>query len=227
MTRYVALGAALALLLAACNGGDDEQAIEPIPPPDTAEDDDPDEPDDPEPELEEEPEPDPEPDPEPEPNGVDVTVIPDEITPEYVEAVLFELETLFAESFAEFGEAGEVTPRAADVLDAAFSDEQAVARISALAQREDGDRFLGVDDIEPRGHSVVELLDTADGCVYAETLIDPSGLTGQAETEITAFVLLRPPDNIRTQNLNPTPWVFWSIAGGDPEDSRERQPCSG
>ncbi len=144
--RVAASLAALAVLVGACSSDDGAQAEagrqpvasddtedvdEPAPDPDTDFDPSP----EPDPAPDPDPDPDPDPAPEPEPGpDIDITVIPDEITDEYVAAVLVELERIYAEAYAIVRDEQELT---SEITDRARHDppRSPAARAAEPAQR--------------------------------------------------------------------------------------------
>ena len=222
--RIVAASLAVALLLAACSDGDGAaEGVQPIEEPQA-------DPGEPEPDpVDEDPEPEvePAPDAEPEPADIDITVVPDEITEEYVEAVLAELERLYSEAYVAFREAGEPTIEVTDNLGSAFTDRQHTARLAQFVdlQEMEFEGFQSSPDAGPRRHSVEKVLDQGEACIYAETLMDLKGiLVDPPEPEIT-FVELGPLEGDRVRNLSTTPWVIHALPVGDSGQLREVRPC--
>jgi hypothetical protein len=230
--RIVAASLAVVLLLAACSDGDPEASaggIEAIeePQPDPAESD-------PEPEDDEaasavDPEPEVEPGPEPGATEIDITVVPDEITEEYVEAVLVELERLYIESYIAFREAQEPTIDVTDSLGSAFTNRQYTARLGQFIDlREAGFAgFRSAAEAGPRRHAVESVIDQSDVCIFAETRMDLSGVLVDPPAPEVTFVELGPPDGERFEELNQTPWVIHALPTGDHGELREGRPCRG
>lgn len=164
---------------------------------------------------------------EPDRAEVDVSVIPDEITPEYVEAVLAELEQLYADALRELMLAGEPTIEVTDRLGSAFSEPQYQARLEELLEiyREEPEILADPDEMRPRTHRVVEVLEYTRSCIYVETIADGSGITTLDLSPSTAFVLLGPPDVERPGNRSPTPWVIDSLPLGEAAELRVDSPC--
>lgn len=226
--RIVAASLAAVLLLAACSEADPEASAEGI---EAIEEPQPDVDDSgPEP-VEEEAapplEPDPEPEVEPGPTEIDITVVPDEITEEYVEAVLVELEGLYSEAYILFQEADEATIDVTDRLGAAFTESEYRARLRQFTDIAEagypGYQRLGA--AAPRTHEVQRILDSSATCVYAETLLDVSGVRVDAGAPQASFVELGPPDLEPFEQLNPTPWVVHEFPSGELGELLESRPC--
>ncbi len=159
---------------------------------------------------------------------VDVTVVPEEITPEYVEAVLAELEQLYADALRELMLAGEPTIEVTDRLGSAFIEEQYASRLQQFLE------LLGAgfpeiaepSQLEPRIHTGVELLDVTDVCVYSQTVLDVGGVFGGVREPQVAFVEIGLPDRGVVNDRNPTPWMIHGLPVGAPDELRERRPCN-
>ena len=158
---------------------------------------------------------------------VDVTVIPEEITPEYVEAVLAELEQLYADALRELMLAGEPTREVTDRLGSAFSEPQYQVRLQELlaAVADDPTRFALPEQLEPRRHRGLNLIQAMEDCIYAETYLDASGILSVDQEPLHSFVILGPPDVERPNRRTGVAWVLYSLPVGDPDDLRKRNPC--
>lgn len=158
---------------------------------------------------------------------VDVTVIPEEITPEYVEAVLAELELLYVEALRALMVAGEPTIEVTAKLGSAFSEPQYQARLEELSNvvERNFERLAPVDELKPRKHDVIEVVDSSLDCIYAETDLDASGILATPQDALRSFALLGPPDVERPDRRTETPWVIVSLPVGDANELREQQPC--
>ena len=241
--RVAASLAALAVLVGACSSDDGAQAEagrQPVASDDIEDVDDPaPDPDtdfDPSPEPDPAPDPDPDPDPdlasepEPEPH-IDITVIPDEITDEYVAAVLVELERIYAEAYAIVRDEQELTSEITDRVDAIFAESRREDRYDEFRQLAGmPEVFRPQGELQPRTRQVVEILDAADGCLWVETLTDSSGLS-PSEGQQTVFVALFHKDAGRPGDVNPTPWVFerlrTPVEAGSDEAARDELLCAG
>ena len=241
LRRFAALSVAVLLVAACSGGGAEDQEIQPLP---SSEDDDASstadegEPDD-DAEVEghaaasedegdeSQPDTDTEVDEEVD-SEIDVTVIPDEITPEYVEAVLAELEQLYADALRELMLAGEPTIEVTDRLGSAFSEPQYQARLDEFLEifSEERQILAEPEDLTPRRHEVQVLHEASDDCIYVETIADGSGISRLDLEPVPAFVLLGPPDVERPGNRNETPWIIYSMPLGDVEELRADTPCS-
>jgi hypothetical protein len=229
--RAAAPFAALALLVGACSSDEDAQAddgIQPIASDDSEAEDDP-EPD-PEPELEPEPEEEPQPEPEPEPEPdpeIDITVIPDEITEEYVDAVLLELNRIYAEAFELARDEREFNVDIADRIASIFDEESVPLRYDEMQQlAEQPERVVSADEFGPVVSTVVDLLEVTDSCMWLEVESDSRGVSASSDGPTPLFVLLREKVVERPVDHNPTPWVFASLRGGDLDGLRQEQRCS-
>jgi hypothetical protein len=216
---------AAAFLLASCSDDDAGEAsaedIEPI------EDAEPET----EPEVESEPKPEPveDPEPEPEPAEVDITVVPDEISEEYIEAVLAELEGLYLDAYVAFRVADEPNIEATDRLGSAFANAQYAARLNEFVEfaSEDYEGLQPAANARPRAHIVEEIHDLSDDCVYVETLMDVSGVVVGAGAPQVTFVELGPREVERVVDLNSTPWLIHGLPIGELAELREVRPCDG
>jgi hypothetical protein len=219
--RLAAAVAVAGLLLAACSDDAANEAsaedIQPI--------------EEPEPEaVEPEPDPpdeDPEPEPEPETSEIDITVVPDEITEEYVEAVLTELEQLYSEAFATYVSQGEVTIAVNDRMGEAFTEDQREARIREFESLREGgfEGILPSEELRARDRSVLELIQHDDRCIYAETVLDFAGVLVDPPEPGPSFVLLIRQNIERPVDLNSSGWVLADLKTGDAAELREQLPC--
>ena len=159
---------------------------------------------------------------------VDVTVIPDVITEEYVEAVLAELEQLYADALRELILAGEPTIEVTDRLGSAFVEEEYALRLEQFIELAD----LGFPELaspellEPRAHTEVSILDWDRDCVYAQSTLDVSGVFSAYIPPQMSFVELGLPDREVVTNLNKTPWMVHAFPVGGDTEIGERTPCS-
>jgi hypothetical protein len=212
---------AAAFLLASCSDdGAGEASAEDIEPIDDAEHET-------DPEVEPEPEPEPVEEPEPEPAEVDITVVPDEITEEYVDAVLAELEGLYLEAYVAFQDEDEPNIAVTDRLGSAFTVPEYELRLQQFVDIADAGYpgYQLADDAFARVHDVQQILVATPTCIYAETLLDVSGAVVDAGEAQPAFVELGPRDVERFEDLNPTPWVIHGFPLGDLDALREARPC--
>ena len=158
---------------------------------------------------------------------IDVTVIPEQITPEYVEAVLAELERLYAGSLRAFMEAGEPTLDVTAQLGSAFVEEQYRPRLQQfLDLLEDG--FPGIadaDELGARTHTQVELLQVTETCIFAQTVLDFSQVFVDGREPQVSFVQLGLPDRGVLHNRNSTPWMIHRLPVGDERQMRELRLC--
>jgi PBP1b-binding outer membrane lipoprotein LpoB len=187
------------------------------------------------PEVEPEPEPEPveEPKPEPELAEVDITVVPDQITEEYVDAVFRELELHYAEALEELRRNdGEMNIEVTDRLGEIFDNEDALRQNIEIFQAAAADDFSGIreaDALGPRDRLTLRIISSSAECIYAETSVDPSPIVLQPEGEIVNFVQLRPKIVERPVVLNRSSWVFARVTTpldpADRDDIAENDPC--
>jgi hypothetical protein len=232
--RIAALSAAAVLLLSGCSSEADDGAaegIQPIEEPDPVEAER--DPLDGEPEPEPESEPDVEPDPEP--ADIDITVVPDEITDEYVEAVFVELERLYAEALKEMRQNDdELNIEVTDRLGEIFDNEATLPTNLRVFQDAASEGFPNVreaEEIGPRSRRIISLISTDQSCIYVETSVDSSlVLIESSVDEQINFVELLPKTAERPVLLNSTPWVYGRMLVPfdemESEEFTEDDPCS-
>jgi hypothetical protein len=211
----LAAGAAALLVLAGCGGDDEPEPIggdEAVPDEGAAPTEL-----DPEGDL----------DAEDEAEEIDVTVVPDEITEDYVEAVLAELERIRYEALVEFRENdGELTIEVMDMTASVFTaDEVDYERGDLENMAADGYAAMrDTAELEPVQADVVELLSSSESCVLVETRADLDGLLEDPPPPIERIYYLVLQDRELVEDYNPTPWVIAMIPA-DIEEWRERDPC--
>ena len=166
----------------------------------------------------------PPPDPE-----IDVTTVPDDITVEYVQAVVDELERILAEALVLMMEEGELTIEITDRVGEVFAVEQRDLRLEELVDAAEAG-FPGMrpsDEIETRRRIVQEVLNKGDGCLYVETVTSDEAYFVNPVEPVDIYVLLEEPTVSRPVDINPTPWVYGSLGSGDREEMRSLEPCIG
>jgi hypothetical protein len=225
--RWAIVGLVSVTVAFGCSGSDDGDGIEPIDAPGPADDevdgtevvDEPEAVEDPDPALDDEPDPAPE---------IDITVIPDEITLDYVDAVLVELERLYAEAIVLTMEAGEPSLGASDRLRSAFSSEQFELRLTELYDLAGSD-FVGFalpNEVSPRRHHELEIIDLGASCIWVQSRIDYSGLAGEPIPRDDAFLKLEVEDkSVLVSDESVTPWVISSIPFEHSTEDVEVVPC--
>lgn len=163
----------------------------------------------------------------PDPSDIDITTVPDDITVEYVQAVVDELERILAEALVLMMEEGELTIEITDRVGEIFSLDQVNARTASLQELSDSGfpNMRPPDEIRPRLRRVEQILDISDGCIYAETLTFDDAFLVEPSDPIPVFVRLESPDVARPVDINPTPWVLGSLGVGEPDQLREVRPC--
>lgn len=136
---------------------------------------------------------------------VDPTVVPDEITVEYLDAVMAEHDRLVAQVYRHLAASGDPTDPTVLERYAAFAN---VA--DAKRDVEGAIRGFGVDGIaddpQPPHAEVEQIIDQRDGCVLFTLSYDSTPLLADDvdyEPAETYYVALRPAE---VSDLNPVPW---------------------
>jgi hypothetical protein len=159
---------------------------------------------------------------------IDVTVVPDEITEAYVEAVLAELEQIRHEALVEFRENGyEITLEVADRSSSIFTTEGTdfhAADLSGLAER-GFENYLPADEMEPVQPEVEELLSSTDECIFVETEVSHEGRLAEPGDPVTRLYHLVLQQRELVEDYNKTPWVIAMIPA-DVDYWREEDPCA-
>jgi hypothetical protein len=160
---------------------------------------------------------------------IDITTVPDEITLEYVQAVLDELERILADALILTMEEGELTIEIADRVGDIFTTDQRDLRLDELASAAESgfENMNPPDRIVPRRREAIEVLDASEGCLYVETLAREEGIFPGLTDPAPSFVVLHRRLHIRPREINPTPWGYASLAVGDAGHLRAERPCSG
>jgi hypothetical protein len=158
---------------------------------------------------------------------IDITEVPDEITVEYVQAVVDELERIYAEAVVLMMEEGELTIEITDRIGEIFAVRQVDLRTSEFVDTaEDG--FPGMrppEEIETRRRIVQQILDQAEGCLYVETMTYDEAFFVDAVEPVEIYVLLESPTVSRPVDINSTLWVYGSLGSGERETMRGLTPC--
>jgi hypothetical protein len=159
---------------------------------------------------------------------IDVTVVPDEITEDYVEAVLAELERGRTELLAEFRSSdGEFTAEVMDLLSSLYAEEAIETRAHGLTAMAEND-YEGLrqhDELVSPTPEVVELLSAGPDCLFVDSIVDISGISTFDETELERLYLLRLQERELVEDYNATPWVIVETPA-DVEGMREEDPCA-
>lgn len=164
--------------------------------------------------------------PEPDPD-IDITTVPEEITLEYVQAVLDELERILAEALILLMEEGEFSIEIADYVGEIFTFEQRDLRLAELETAADAD-FANMNPshlIEPRHREVISILDVSEDCLYVEAWAHEQGIFPAITEPSQSFVVLHAREHARPVEVNPTPWVYAALAIGDETALRQERPC--
>ena len=158
---------------------------------------------------------------------IDVTKVPDEITVEYVQAVMDELDRRFGDLFRMYVEAEGPTQETQDLLTALFAEPEFTRLREGLGQLA-AERFEGVR--RPPGDpetEVVKLLTASPSCVFVETNRDLDAvLEGPSTDDIAVtWIGLVPKDtSAPTASLNPTAWTL-ILDGTTGSGGRPADPC--
>ena len=158
---------------------------------------------------------------------IDVTVVPDEITEDYVEAVLAELERIRAKAIEVLRqENGEFTLVFMDLTQSVFTADEVQYERDDLGNLADADFEPIRDDISPVEPVVTELLNSSEVCIWVETEVSFEGLREGADAEKRPrlyHLVLK--DTEPVEDHNPTPWVI-SGTPGNVEDVRGDDRCA-
>lgn len=159
---------------------------------------------------------------------VDVTVIPAEVTASYLDAVLAELEVVWAGAMSELLDHGDFTIDVTDGIGEVFAPHQFDFRVSTFRQalEEFPEIFRPRDEFGQRQRRVLAIHDEAPGCLWLETELDWNDVLVEPIEPEVSFVRLTDERVERPVVLNPTPWVFDSLEFGDADELRRRRPCS-
>ncbi len=158
---------------------------------------------------------------------VDITTVPDEITVEYVQAVIDELERIVAEALIIMMEEGELTIEVTDRIGEIFTPQQRDIRLNELRAAANGE-LAGLrqpSEVEVRRRLIVSIIEGSDRCLYAEVESLDAAFFDEPRDPVQAFVVLRRPEVERGLDENPTPWVYSTIAIGDEQEMRSERPC--
>lgn len=163
----------------------------------------------------------------PEPD-VDITTVPEEITVEYVQAVLDELERIYAEAVVLMMEEGELTLEISDRIGEIFAQRQVDLRRSEFVDTAEAGfpAMRPPEDITTRRRIVEDILDQGEGCIYVETLTNDHAFFADPVEAIEVFVLLEYPTVERPVELNPTPWVYGALGVGERAEMEAVTPCA-
>lgn len=154
---------------------------------------------------------------------------PDEITEAYVEAVLNELERLHGDAIRAALEAGDVTDDVTERLRAIYTESQLDLRVRTFRQvaTERAHVFKPPGEVTQRRRQVVQLLEVTQDCIWAETVLDWSGLVIDPVIEHEEFVLLRAEPGDRDSAGSATSWLVASLPAADADVLRGERPCAG
>lgn len=153
--------------------------------------------------------------------NVDPTVVPDEITVEYLDAVMERLNAMEARVYRLVAESGDVADPVATELYSSFAEaSMAFDTLDGFEER------FGLDAIasppEPPVTTDIEILDRTDDCVLFRAHHDPMPLMAAGvdyEPTQPQYFRLRPSE---PNELNQVPWTMdfaYGIAEGDPGPS--------
>lgn len=148
--------------------------------------------------------------------GVDVTTVPDEITPEYVDAVMVELDELEVSAYRHVADEGEFGEAYYAAILSLWSEDAGPRTADSYA------RNLGVDGIQDAPQvwdtEVVELIEATPTCVYFEARQDRN-LAWTEEVWDQGEQLWIVLERGATTDLNPTGWRAVHMAPGTPPDA--------
>lgn len=156
-------------------------------------------------------------------SSVDPTVVPDEVTVEYLDAVMERLNALEARVYRLVAESQDVTDPVATELYASFAESS-----MAVDTLEGFEEAFGLEAIaEPPAPPVttgIEILDQTDDCVLFRAQHDPRPLMApgvDVEPTQPHYFRLRPSE---PNELNPVPWKM-DFAFGIVEDHPGPSTC--
>jgi hypothetical protein len=159
---------------------------------------------------------------------IDITTVPDEITVEYVQAVLDELERILADALILTMEEGELTLDAADHIGEVFALRQVDIRRSELMDAAESG-FPGMrapEDVGLRRRVAQRVVDQGEGCMYVHTVTTDTAYFDEPVEPVDVYVLLESPTVERPVDINPTPWVYGSLGIGDSAELEGLRPCA-
>jgi hypothetical protein len=164
--------------------------------------------------------------PEPDPD-IDITTVPDEITLEYVQAVLDELERIYASAVVMMMEEGELTIEITDHIGEVFTLEQRDVRLQELlaSANEGFEGFVDSASVQPNQWVVKEVLEASPGCMWIESSRASDGFLLSPPPPAATFVLLEWRDVERPVEINPTPWVIGALRFGNVDELRQVTAC--
>lgn len=157
----------------------------------------------------------------------DVSVIPPAIDEPYLNAVLAALDEVDGDATRAIYEAKRLTPEAADLLNAIYSDE-------ALQLEADGWFASLADDLELKGirpnpgdrRTVVDrVIAASPSCVWLEVRRDYSARNVERSPSRPEYVALQPIDRSNDpRRVNPTPWMI-TVDGFRADGTEPSGPC--
>jgi hypothetical protein len=143
------------------------------------------------------------------------------------EAVLTVIEANYAEAIATSLEHGAVTDEAGDAVAAVFAPELGARIVAALQGLDDGERarFRPLDQLGPRVHTDIHVLEQTEVCAYLETTVDARPLVADAPAAEPGFVVLGVADEDVDGQRNPSGWVVTQLPTGEPDALRTDTRC--
>jgi hypothetical protein len=159
---------------------------------------------------------------------VDVTVVPDEITEDYVEAVLVELEQIRHDALVEFRENdGEMTIEVMDMTASVFTADEVDYERYDLDEiaADDFEGLLPPGELQPEEPRVEEILAASASCVLVETEVSADGLLVDPPPPGPRIYHLVLQTQELVEDYNVTPWVIAMIPA-DIEHWRGENPCN-
>jgi hypothetical protein len=164
----------------------------------------------------------------PTPTPIDVATVPDEITVEYVQAVMDELDRRIGDLFRMYVEAEGPTQETQDLLVALYVEPELTPLREELGQIA-AERFDVLD--QPVGDpstSIGVVLDASATCIFAEVTrdLDAVFIGDRGENVYRSWIGLVPkPISLEADRLNPTAWSI-SLDGSSNEGERPPAPCA-
>jgi hypothetical protein len=153
---------------------------------------------------------------------IDPTTVPDEITAEYVQAVLDELYALRGDATRALVEEKQLNERTVETLSAVYSDSLLTFMLNDISDAV-LDGFRGFRD--PPGDIVVvvdEVLTGSSECIFVAAVQDFSQVAIEAISPHLSGLTLRPATPEQREAGNPTPWAItedlFNEDGSLPED---------
>lgn len=160
---------------------------------------------------------------------IDVSVIPPVIDEPYVNAVLAALDEVSGRATRAIVASKNVTPEAADLLNAIYDDERFTIQVDAWYEAIGSDPQLSALKPNPgnRKTTVNRLISASADCVWVAVDRDYSANAAAPVEPGVEYIALRPLDPSNDPNqYNPTAWMI-TVDGMNPDGSEPGNPCAG